>query len=108
MVTGLDLVELQLLVVEGRPLLGEALDPPLRGWAMEARLYAEDPANDFLPVVGTLQGFAVGDGVRVDMGAQSGSEISPFYDPTIAKVIAHGATRKDAARRLTDALTRAE
>jgi propionyl-CoA carboxylase alpha chain len=108
LVTGLDLVELQLLVAEGRPLPPEALDPPLRGWAMEARLYAEDPANDFLPVTGTLTRFAVGDGVRVDTGVESGSEISPFYDPMIAKVIAHGATREEAARRLADALARAE
>jgi propionyl-CoA carboxylase alpha chain len=107
-VTGLDLVELQLLVAEGRPLPPEALDPPLRGWAMEARLYAEDPANDFLPVTGTLTRFAVDDSVRVDTGVESGSEISPFYDPMIAKVIAHGATREEAARRLADALARAE
>ncbi|MCW2998972.1 MAG: Methylcrotonoyl-CoA carboxylase [Solirubrobacterales bacterium] len=107
-VTGLDLVELQLLAAEGRPLPPEALDAPLRGWAMEARLYAEDPANDFLPVTGTLTRFQVGPGVRVDTGVQSGSEISPFYDPMIAKVIAHGATREEAARRLADALARAQ
>ncbi len=108
LVTGLDLVELQLLVAEGRPLPPEALDPPLRGWAMEARLYAEDPANDFLPVTGTLARFAVPEGVRVDTGVRSGDEISPFYDPMIAKVIAHGATREEAARRLADALARAQ
>jgi propionyl-CoA carboxylase alpha chain len=108
LVTGLDLVELQLLVAEGRPLPPEALDPPLRGWAMEARLYAEDPANDFLPVTGTLARFEVPAGVRVDTGVRSGDEISPFYDPMIAKVIAHGATRQEAARRLADALARSQ
>ncbi len=107
-ITGLDLVELQLLVAEGRPLPPEARDPPLVGWAMEARLYAEDPANDFLPVTGTLVRFALPDGVRVDTGVESGSEISPFYDPMLAKVVAHGATRAEAARRLADALARAE
>ncbi|MCW3015757.1 MAG: Methylcrotonoyl-CoA carboxylase [Solirubrobacterales bacterium] len=107
-VTGLDLVELQLLAAEGRALPPEALAAPLRGWAMEARLYAEDPANDFLPVTGTLTRFVVGPGVRVDTGVESGSEISPFYDPMIAKVIAHGATREEAARRLADALARAQ
>ena len=107
-VTGLDLVELQLLVAEGRPLPPEALDPPLDGWAMEARLYAEDPANDFLPVTGTLTRFAVSEGVRVDTGVESGTEISPYYDPMLAKVIAHGATREEAARRLAGALARAE
>ncbi len=108
LVTGLDLVELQLLVAEGRTLPPEALAPPLRGWAMEARLYAEDPANDFLPVTGTLTRFAVDRGVRVDTGVRSGDVISPFYDPMIAKVIAHGATREEAARRLADALARAQ
>ncbi|WP_354699893.1 Acetyl-/propionyl-coenzyme A carboxylase alpha chain [Paraconexibacter sp. AEG42_29] len=107
LVTGLDLVELQLLVAEGRALPAAAAAPPLDGWAMEARLYAEDPANDFLPVTGTLTRFEVDDAVRVDTGVQSGSEISPFYDPMIAKVIAHGATREEAARKLADALARA-
>ncbi|UTI64747.1 biotin/lipoyl-binding protein [Paraconexibacter antarcticus] len=108
LVTGLDLVELQLHVAAGHPLPDAVHEAPLDGWAMEARLYAEDPANDFLPVTGTLSRFAVPDGVRVDTGVESGSEISPYYDPMIAKVIAHGATREEAARRLADALARAE
>ena len=107
-VTGLDLVELQLLVAEGGPLPQEALAPALSGHAIEARLYAEDPANDFLPVTGTLERFAVGPGVRVDTGVEDGAEISPYYDPMIAKVVAHGRTRDEAARRLADALARAE
>jgi acetyl/propionyl-CoA carboxylase alpha subunit len=105
LVTGLDLVELQLLVAEGGALPAV---PPLDGHAIEARLYAEDAAHDFLPVTGTLARFAVPDGVRVDTGVADGSVISPYYDPMIAKVIAHGPTRDAAARKLADALTRAE
>jgi propionyl-CoA carboxylase alpha chain len=108
LVTGLDLVALQLAVAEGAPLPPEALDPPLRGWAMEARLYAEDAANGFLPVTGTLTRFAVPEGVRVDTGVRDGSVISPYYDPMVAKVCAWGVTRAQAARRLADALARAE
>ena len=109
LVTGLDLVELQLLVAEGRPLPAEAVDPELRGHAIEARLYAEDPAHDFLPVTGRLTRFALDtDAVRVDTGVGDGSVVSPFYDPMLAKVVAHGRTREDAARRLAGALARAE
>ncbi|MGI8845054.1 MAG: biotin/lipoyl-containing protein, partial [Thermoleophilaceae bacterium] len=108
LVTGLDLVELQLAVAEGQALPAEAVTPTLRGHAIEARLYAEDALNDFLPVTGTLSRFAVPGGVRVDTGVQSGTEISPFYDPMVAKVIAHGPTRTAAARVLADALARAE
>jgi acetyl/propionyl-CoA carboxylase alpha subunit len=108
LVTGLDLVELQLLVAEGRPLPPEALSPALDGHAIEARLYAEDPAREFLPVTGTLARFRMPPGVRVDTGVEDGSVISPYYDPMIAKVVAHGATREAAARKLADALARAE
>ncbi len=109
LVTGVDLVELQLLVAEGRPLPPEAIDPELRGHAIEARLYAEDPAREFLPVSGRLTRFAIDtDAVRVDTGVKDGSTVSPFYDPMLAKVVAHGRTREEAARRLADALTRAE
>jgi acyl-CoA carboxylase subunit alpha len=104
LVTGLDLVELQLRVARGEPVPDA---PPLRGHAIEARLYAEDPANDFLPVTGTLRRFEIDGDVRVDTGVQSGSVISPHYDPMIAKVLAHGATRDEAAARLADALARA-
>jgi propionyl-CoA carboxylase alpha chain len=108
LVTGLDLVELQLLVAEGRPLPEAALLPGLVGHAVEARLYAEDPANGFLPVTGDLQRLAVPDSVRVDSALDGGARISPHYDPMIAKVIAHGATRAEAVRRLADALRRSE
>ena len=91
-----------------RPLPDEAIQPALRGHAIEARLYAEDAANDFLPVTGTLSRFRLPAGVRVDTGVEDGAEISPYYDPMVAKVIAHGPTRADAARLLADALARAE
>ena len=105
LVTGIDLVELQLAVASGRPVPDV---PPINGNAIEARLYAEDPANDFLPVTGTLRRFRVPDGVRVDTGVEDGSVISPYYDPMVAKVMAHGGTREEAACRLADALARAE
>ena len=106
LVTGLDLVELQLRVAQGERL--PAGGPVFDGHAVEARLYAEDPAAGFLPVTGTLSRFSVPEGVRVDTGVESGATISPHYDPMIAKVIAHGHTRADAIRRLADGLRRAE
>lgn len=110
LVTGLDLVCLQLLVAEGRPLPDEARRASLSGHAVEARLYAEDPAAGFLPATGRLQRFAVpaGPGVRVDAGVADGSEVTVNYDPLLAKVIAHGPTRQEACRRLAAALDRAQ
>jgi acetyl/propionyl-CoA carboxylase alpha subunit len=105
LITGLDLVELQLRLAQGAP-LPEV--PPARGHAIEARLYAEDPARDFLPATGTLSRLRIPGTVRVDSGVADGAVVSPFYDPLLAKVIAHGATREEAARRLADALARAE
>ncbi len=105
-VTGLDLVALQIRVAEGRPLgLSQANIRPA-GHAIEARLYAEDAAQDFLPAAGdiTLWRPAVGEGVRIDSGVESGQTVSPFYDPMIAKVIAHGESREIARRRLIRAL----
>jgi propionyl-CoA carboxylase alpha chain len=106
LVTGLDLVELQLRVAEGGALSDAA--PAPTGHAVEARLYAEDPARGFLPVTGTLTRFSLRDGIRVDTGVESGTMISPHYDPMIAKVIAHGPSRAAAIRTLVDALRRAE
>ncbi|MEX2626332.1 MAG: biotin/lipoyl-containing protein, partial [Ilumatobacteraceae bacterium] len=103
-VTGLDLVELQLRVAEGRPLPPEALDPPLVGHAIEVRLTAEDPDADYRPSTGTFHIVELPDHVRVDTGIAAGSAISPHYDSMVAKVIAHGATRDDAVRRLAGAL----
>ncbi len=111
-ITGLDLVQLQIAVARGEALPPEALDPSITGHAIEVRLCAEDPAAGYLPVSGTFDLFEVGspdgsDGIRVDTGVTSGSEVSPYYDSMVAKVIAHGATRSAAAGRLADALSRA-
>jgi acetyl/propionyl-CoA carboxylase alpha subunit len=106
LVTGLDLVRLQLLVAEGQPLPEEVLNAAIDGHAVEARLYAEDVAAGFLPVSGTVHDFTVPamTGVRVDAGAAAGSEVGVHYDPMLAKVIAHGPTRDEACRRLARAL----
>ncbi|MEM6107534.1 biotin carboxylase N-terminal domain-containing protein [Mycobacterium sp. 050272] len=110
LVTGLDLVELQLRIAEGEPLPPEALDARICGHAIEARLYAEDVGAGFLPATGVLHRFAVPEdpGVRVDTGVVDGSVVSAFYDPMLAKVIAHGPTRAEAARRLARWLARAQ
>jgi len=110
LVTGLDLVRLQLLVAEGQPLPPEVLDLEPHGHAIEVRLYAEDPTRSWQPSAGRLHRFSVpaGPGLRVDSGVEDGSEVSPFYDPMLAKVIAHGPTRHDAARTLAGALDRAQ
>ena len=109
-VTGLDLVELQLRIAEGEPLPPEARAAAISGHAIEARLYAEDVPAGFLPVTGTLHRFTVpsGPGLRVDTGYADGETISPYYDAMLAKVVAHGRTRTDAARRLARALQTAE
>ena len=103
-VTGLDLVEWQLRVAAGEPLpLGQA-DIPLNGHAFEARLYAEDVPAGFLPATGRLAHLAFPGGVRADTGVRSGDTISPWYDPMIAKIVTHGATRAIALSRLARAL----
>ncbi|MGH3227938.1 MAG: acetyl/propionyl/methylcrotonyl-CoA carboxylase subunit alpha [Streptosporangiaceae bacterium] len=109
-VTGLDLVELQLRVAEGEPLPPEVREAAITGHAIEVRLYAEDVPSGFLPVTGTLHRFSIpsGPGLRVDTGYADGSIVSPHYDAMLAKVIAHGRTRADAARRLARALRTAQ
>jgi len=107
MITGLDLVEWQLRVASGErlPLAQDALS--IGGHAIEARIYAEDPERGFLPSIGKLRHLrapAESASVRVDTGVRAGDEISPFYDPMIAKLIVHGADRATAVRRLADAL----
>jgi len=103
-------VEIQVRVADGEPLPPEVLDARLTGHAIEARLYAEDPANGFRPSTGTLDRFRIPSSpwVRVDAGYRDGSVVSPHYDAMLAKVIGYGRTRADAARRLARALTRAE
>lgn len=103
-ITGVDLVEWQLRVASGEPLPKRQDALAIQGWAMEARLYAEDPAKGFLPSTGPLEVFDIDNGAsafggRIDTGVYEGAEVSPFYDPMIAKVIAHGEDR-DAARVL--------
>ena len=108
-VTGLDLVELQLLIAEGQPLPPQARGARIGGHAIEVRLYAEDVSAGFVPATGPLHRFRfpAAPGIRVDTGFRDGSVVSPHYDAMLAKVIAHGPTRADAARRLARALTRA-
>ena len=108
MVTGLDLVELQIHLAAGGALPAAATAATVNGHAIEARLYAEDPANDFLPVTGTLHRFSIPPTVRTDSGVESGSEVRVHYDPLLAKVIAHGPTREEAAAKLSHALAAAE
>jgi 3-methylcrotonyl-CoA carboxylase alpha subunit len=103
-ITGQDLVEWQLRVASGEPLPKRQEELAINGWAMEARLYAEDPAKGFLPSIGRLEAFELGGGVRIDTGVEEGAEVSPFYDPMIAKLIATGWDRDEARERLAEAL----
>jgi 3-methylcrotonyl-CoA carboxylase alpha subunit len=114
-ITGLDFVELQLRVASGEPLPFAQDDLKINGHAFEARLYAEDASQGFLPAVGKLEHLRFPDGeafekaaVRIDSGARSGDTITPWYDPMIAKIIVHGENREDTLRKLTDALTSTE
>jgi len=109
-VTGLDLVELQLRIAEGEPLPPQVRAARISGHAIEVRLYAEDVPAGFVPTTGALHRFTIpaAPGIRVDTGFRDGSVVSPHYDAMLAKVIAHGRTRGDAARRLARALQQAE
>ena len=104
--TGLDLVEQMLRIAAGEPLGLTQDDVRLAGWAIEARVYAEDPARGFLPSTGRLKRYLEpeGEGIRVDSGVVEGSEVALFYDPMIAKVCAHGTDRAQAIERLSAAL----
>ena len=106
-ITGLDLVELQLRVASGEPLPARSAAVAPNGHAIEARIYAEDPAHEYLPSVGTITHLrwpAESPELRIDTGVAEGDEISSHYDPLIAKIIAHGATRASAVARLGAAL----
>jgi len=105
-VTGLDLVELQLRVAAGEPLPLAQEDVKLRGHAIEVRLCAESPDHDFLPQTGTIARWQPAHNARTDHALRDGSVVSPWYDSMLAKVIAHGATRAQAAGQLADALER--
>jgi propionyl-CoA carboxylase alpha chain len=107
LITGLDLVELMIRVAAGEKLPFQQKDVKLDGWAVEARLYAEDPFRNFLPSTGRLVKYrepAPGPDVRVDTGVYEGGEISMFYDPMIAKLCTYGKTRIDAIERMRRAL----
>ncbi len=104
-ITGVDLVEWQLRVASGEPIPLRQEELSINGWAMEARLYAEDPAKGFLPSIGTLELFQLPDHLgRVDTGVYEGTKVSPFYDPMIAKVIAYGEDREEARAMLSEML----
>jgi propionyl-CoA carboxylase alpha chain len=106
-VTGLDLVELMIRVAAGESLPLSQSDVRLNGWAIEARIYAEDPFRGFLPSVGRLVRYlppVESETVRVDTGVQEGGEVSMHYDPMIAKLITHGATRELAITHMREAL----
>jgi acetyl/propionyl-CoA carboxylase alpha subunit len=102
-ITGVDLVEWQFRAAAGEAVPLKQAEIPMNGWAMEARLYAEDPANGFLPSIGKLEHFVLPDDIRVDTGVFEGGEVSQFYDPMIAKLIVHETSREAAAARLADA-----
>jgi len=106
LITGLDLVALQLSVAQGEPLGMSQNEVKLEGAAIEVRLYTEDPSQDFLPASGPVELWqpATGVGVRVDAGICTGQAISPFYDPMVAKVIGYGPDRESARLRLIEAL----
>lgn len=108
MITGQDLVEWQLRIAAGEPLPLTQAEIKMSGHAMEARLYAENPASGFLPSTGPLTHLKFPDGVRVDTGVAQGGEVSPFYDPMIAKLIVHAPTRVAACAALSDACRRTE
>jgi geranyl-CoA carboxylase alpha subunit len=105
MVYGVDLVAEQIKAAQGDRLNMTQADVQRSGHAIEVRLYAEDPANEFLPSTGPITLWQAPLGVRVDSGIETGGEVSPFYDSMVAKIVAHGSTRADALTRLQTALS---
>ncbi len=106
MITGLDLVECQIKVARGEHLPFTQEDLRIQGHAMELRIYAEDPMNNFLPSVGTLERYrpAKGENIRVDDGYTEGMEVPIYYDPMLAKLVTYGATRAEAIQRMREAI----
>jgi len=102
-ITGVDLVEWQLRVASGEPLPLKQEELRIDGWAMEARLYAEDPATGFLPSTGQLEMLSLPKSVRIETGVEEGDPISPYYDPMIAKLVTSGPDRESARRALAEA-----
>jgi 3-methylcrotonyl-CoA carboxylase alpha subunit len=107
-ITGVDLVEWQLRVASGEPIPLKQDELSIKGWAMEARLYAEDPAGGFLPSTGPLDHFDLGDEGRIETGVEEGDMISPFYDPMVAKLVVWGDSRGEAIDQLADIAERVE
>ena len=105
-VTGVDLIEQQIRIATGEPLQIKQADVRIRGHAIEARLYAEDPKQNYMPQAGLITRWIPpeGPGIRCDSGIDEGLEVSPYYDPMIAKIIGYGSTRQQALRQLTNAL----
>ncbi len=107
-VTSTDLVEWQLRVAAGEALPKKQSELRIAGHAIEVRLYAEDPASGFLPSTGRLERLRLSQAVRVDTGVREGDVVTPFYDPMLAKLISHDATREGAAKKLAAALAQSE
>lgn len=106
MITGLDLVEMQIRVARGEALSIKQEDLQIKGHAMELRVYAEDPLNDFLPSVGNLEVYSlpVGEGIRVDNGFEQGMDVPIYYDPMLAKLITYGKTREESIQLMIKAI----
>jgi 3-methylcrotonyl-CoA carboxylase alpha subunit len=102
-ITGQDLVEWQLRVASGERIPKTQDELSINGWAMEARLYAENPTTGFLPSIGKLERLHFPTGIRIDSGVEEGGEVTPYYDPMIAKIITHAPTRSGAAKKLENA-----
>jgi acetyl-CoA carboxylase biotin carboxylase subunit len=105
-VTGVDLVKTQIEIAAGRPIPFRQQDVVQRGWAIECRIYAEDPENNFLPAPGRIAVLRVpsGIGIRDDSGVYEGFEVSTYYDPILSKLVAWGGTRDEAIGRMLRAL----
>lgn len=106
LITGLDLVEMQIQIAKGEKLTIQQEDLSIHGHALELRVYAEDPMNDFLPSVGHLETYQLpqGKGIRVDNGIDEGVDVPIYYDPMLAKLIAHGKTREEAIGLMLEAI----
>lgn len=110
MITGLDLVEMQIRVARGEALTIKQEDLQIKGHAMELRVYAEDPLNDFLPSVGNLEVYKLpeGEGIRVDNGFEQGMDVPIYYDPMLAKLITYGKTREESIQLMIKAIEKYE
>src|SRR5690606_27680934 len=106
MITGLDLVEMQIKVARGEALSIKQEDLQIKGHAMELRVYAEDPLHDFLPSVGNLEVYSlpVGEGIRVDNGFEQGMDVPIYYDPMLSKLITYGKTREESIQLMIKAI----